>query len=832
MNPITGNAAPILDSQGAGVSSTFGIANNSHMFHILSSGLYSDKIGAVLREVSCNAMDAHVEFGCPDKQIQVKLPSSLDKTFYVKDWGPGLDDEQIRQIYTVYGVSTKQKSDDQTGGFGLGSKSPFAYTLFDPENAGGFSVVSVKNGVKRAYVMHLNDAGEPAVTDMGTFPADPEWPHGVMVSFPVQERDFAEFQQKAQEIYQWFRVKPEVLGLAEPIKVPKFRFADSEFFKMGSSGSNVDALGNYHANPAVVMANVRYPIQVERLGKLSKTALALLREGIHFFLPNGEVLMTPNREALQYVDKTRKNILARLEQAKSEMAQRVRADVMKPEKTRLEWLRKVHRYAGTLPYHLKASLAEFLEEAGVSASEVKAVREMLSETTLQLPKWVGDGLRGNAEYKRDSQNVIMRDGNGDVLFTPNTGVRVWRYAHEATKGIRKKEVVHGHIDFNREKPIPVVMSVLGDMPVLYADGPHADMRARGLLDTLPAGAQVLLVQPCRGVAAHFARSHAEAICGPDGIEGLPCFATSGLPIPDKILAEREWRKARKLLSAAELMADEEVKYRPAQANEEDETTLGELDDESDKFYVVKRGERFTNMNSANKLMAFRASKYDTNRLSSLQRMMRLVGIEFSGTVVLSSEGAARRLRLAEQGYRPLLPYALSEIAKRLPELTKNHDRTADIPDLTKQDNASRFGMMGVLTRHLLLRTPAWEALEAGLDGHPLLAALADLALRSGVTKAEDATLAEIRACLPVLRNIENHGLPPTILDKMGPSEVTKTFNMAYPTLDLFDDTAIASALNSMPEKAAAMVLAAIELDSAALAEQQPEEQKPVLALAA
>ena len=832
MNPITGTAAPIIGSQGAGVSSAFGIANNSHMFNILSSGLYSEKIAAVIREVSCNAMDAHVEAGYPDKPFQVKLPSALDKTFYVKDWGPGLDDDQVRQIYTIYGVSTKQLSDDQTGGFGLGSKSPFAYTLFDPENAHGFTVISVKNGVKRAYVMHLNDNGEPAVTGMGAFPADPDWPSGVMVTFPVQERDFAEFQQKAREIYQWFRVKPEVLGLAEALPTPRFRFEESDFFKMGTaSGASQDVPGNYHASPAVVMANVRYPLQAERLGKLSNTAKALLSEGIHFFLPNGEVLMTPNREALQYVDKTRQNLLARLEQAKLEMAQRVRVDVMTPEKTRLEWLRKVHRYASTLPYHLKHYLPDFLQEAGVADDEVKAVREMLRETTLLLPNWVGHGVRGNADYQFE-EGTVKRDAAGVALYAANTGCRVWRYANDPSKGIRKKEVVGGSIDFSRTEPKRVAMHVLGEMHVLYADGPHSDLRARGLLSELAPDAQVLLVQACRGVNARYAREHAEAICGPRGIEGLPCNATSSLAIPQRILDERELRKARKLLSAAELMADEEVFYRPAQNTEAEETTLGELDDDADKFYVVKRGERYTNLTSSDKLMAFRAGKYDTNRMQAIQKMLRLCDVEFSGVVVLSSEGAARRLRLAEQGYRPFLPFAMAEIGKRLPALVKGHDQTAEIPDLRKTYDADQYGMMGLLTHHLLLRTPAWEALEAGLDGHPLLSALADLALRSGVKLNEDPVVAQVRECLSLLRNIDNNGLPYVTLGRMSASEVTKTFNMAYPLLGALKLNSIQEALKATPEKAAALVLAAIELDSPVADSKAEADAKPALALAA
>jgi len=835
MNPMTETVTSVLDSQGVGASSAFGIANNSHMFNILSSGLYSDKIGAVIREVSCNAMDAHVEFGTPERPIQVKLPSALDKTFYVKDWGPGLDDAQVRQLYIIYGLSTKQLSEDQTGGFGLGCKSPFAYTLFDPENPDGFTVVAVKNGIKQVYVMHLNDAGEPAVSSLGgPMPADPDWPHGVMVSFPVQERDFAEFQAKAHEIFQWFKVKPEVIGLETPIKTPEFRFKDSEFFKFGA-GRDEHVPGNYHASPAVVMANVRYPIQVDRLGNLSAPARALVKEGIHFFLPNGEVKMTPSREALQYFDKTRKNILARLEEATREMAERVRADVMTPEPSRLAWLRKVHAYASTLPFHIRSYLPDFLEAAGVSKDEVDMVRSTLRETLLPLPHWVGDGIEGRVErYQRDEQGDIKKDAAGHFLLATdqeNRGCRVWRYSLDGLK-IRKKEVIAGLVAVTRDKSERVTVPVLGGFHVVFADGPHADLKARGKLYELGAGGQVLLVTPCRGVHARYAREHAEDLCGLKGIDGLPCDPSSALAIPAQVLSERELRKARKLMSAAELMADEEVKFVPALGGDEITTTLGELDDEADKFYVVSRGQNYTNVRRDEVVLKLR-HKYGnhTSTLLALQRLLTRCGIPFSGMVVLSAESAARRLRLDEQGYRPLLTFAMAEINRRLPEFVEGVDLTPVVPDLKVATNASRFEMMGLLTHHLLLRTPAWEMLEPELIGHPLHGALVELALKSGLGASEDPAVVELRANLSQLRRIENNGLRSVALERATPEyTVNAAFRQAYPSVGMLDFDEIKKAFSSAPEKAVKLLATVLQMDR--LQEKAPAQAQPPLALAA
>ena len=41
----------------------FRIRNSAKAFNILSSGLYANKIRAIIRELSCNAVDSHVAAG-------------------------------------------------------------------------------------------------------------------------------------------------------------------------------------------------------------------------------------------------------------------------------------------------------------------------------------------------------------------------------------------------------------------------------------------------------------------------------------------------------------------------------------------------------------------------------------------------------------------------------------------------------------------------------------------------------------------------------------------------------------------------------------------------
>jgi len=139
------------------VSSDFRIESSPEAFRILSDGLYSDKIRAVIRELSTNAVDACVEAGTLDTGgYVIHLPNTLEPSFSIRDYGTGLTHEEVIGLYTTYFGSNKTHSNKFTGQLGLGSKSPFAYT-------DSFTVTSWTDGSKRCYNAHISAAGYPAI---------------------------------------------------------------------------------------------------------------------------------------------------------------------------------------------------------------------------------------------------------------------------------------------------------------------------------------------------------------------------------------------------------------------------------------------------------------------------------------------------------------------------------------------------------------------------------------------------------------------------------------------------------------------------------------------
>lgn len=197
---ITSSAAVDSIAVGDITSSDFKMSTNSKMFEILSDRIYTNKILAPIREILCNARDAQVAAGNDDIPIKVTVPTFENPTFAVRDYGTGLSEHDLRELYTNYGYSTKMQSNEFIGCLGLGSKSPFAYT-------DSFSVVSYYEG--KVYTFHcmVSSSGAPTITQ---FPSeDTIEPNGLEVSFEVKQSDIGDFCTELSNFYRTFCAEVE-----------------------------------------------------------------------------------------------------------------------------------------------------------------------------------------------------------------------------------------------------------------------------------------------------------------------------------------------------------------------------------------------------------------------------------------------------------------------------------------------------------------------------------------------------------------------------------------------------------------------------------------------
>ena len=274
----------------------FRIRNSAKAFNILSSGLYANKIRAIVRELSCNAVDSHIAAGKQDAPFDVHLPSSFEPWFAIRDYGTGLTHEQVTNIYTTYFESTKTNSNEFIGALGLGSKSPFSYT-------DNFTVTAIKDGVKGIYSAFINDSGVPSIAKMMSEATDE--PTGVEVKFSVNERyDFDKFRQEARQVYTYFKLRPVVSGSTD------FKFQDVEY----DTENIIPGVHSYlrGGRSVAIMGNISYPIEIPNADNTLGDLRQLLGCGLEMHFAIGELDFQASREGLSYIPQTVEAIKSKL----------------------------------------------------------------------------------------------------------------------------------------------------------------------------------------------------------------------------------------------------------------------------------------------------------------------------------------------------------------------------------------------------------------------------------------------------------------------------------------------------------------------------------------
>ena len=154
--------------------SEFKMNFNAQVADILSSTLYEFRDLAVIRELISNALDSHVAAKVTEP-IKVTLPTKEFPTFIVEDFGVGMSKEFLLDLYSTYFFSSKRETNDEVGGFGLGSKSPFAVSS-------SFNVLSRKDGMETHISCSKLGDNTPKVVVLSHKPTDK--PNGTTVSVP------------------------------------------------------------------------------------------------------------------------------------------------------------------------------------------------------------------------------------------------------------------------------------------------------------------------------------------------------------------------------------------------------------------------------------------------------------------------------------------------------------------------------------------------------------------------------------------------------------------------------------------------------------------------
>lgn len=326
---IAGDDEVILGNKGE--NKKFSITTSAKAFKILSSGLYKNKIRAIVRELSCNCVDAHKLNGF-EGAFDIQVPGQLDPRFVIRDYGPGLSKDGLENLYTTYFASTKNGSNDFIGALGLGSKSPFSYT-------DTFTVVSYHEGKAYGYTAML-DKGEPVIRPIFEEDMKEDERTGLEITVPVKNSDIDRWKQEIAYVVRPFgEAKVNLVGSSlKPDFFPEF---EDVHFADNTNYGHPERSGLY-----AVYGSIVYPLN--DVPGLPQTWMCSRHDVAYIKFPLGELDIAASREELSLDEQTIANIKSRVIHLDS---RQLEADLKEWKECTNE--RKVVREVNSLNYNAK-----------------------------------------------------------------------------------------------------------------------------------------------------------------------------------------------------------------------------------------------------------------------------------------------------------------------------------------------------------------------------------------------------------------------------------------------------------------------------------------------
>ena len=284
-----------LETFGVQSEEYFSIADMGMVFEILRHKMYSNPIGAICREITCNARDAHREVGKSDVPIHITLPNRLDPNFKVRDFGPGITPERMSNVFIKYAASTKRSDNFQTGGFGLGAKTPFSYS-------NTFNIVTVTDFVKRTYTAVIDESriGKLLLTsEVSTDEAN-----GTEIIIPIHIQDFSSFLNETVVATKHWEVKPVVHG-------GMISYTDYKGTAMLAGKNCFIRKGDYNEYGGnrikVIVDGVEYPFDMSCIENLAKCEISY-GHVLYLSFETGILSLAANREQIESDETSKKAI--------------------------------------------------------------------------------------------------------------------------------------------------------------------------------------------------------------------------------------------------------------------------------------------------------------------------------------------------------------------------------------------------------------------------------------------------------------------------------------------------------------------------------------------
>ena len=372
----------------------FGINDNdlSHIMGILRSQIYSDKLLAVIREYSTNAVDANIEAN-NNEPIYVQLPTIAKPTLSFRDYGNGLTDQEVTQLYIKYGASTKRNSNDYTGCLGIGCKAAFAY-------GDSFQITSYTTDRITTWFARIDESKRGTISLLDEKPNTGN-PTGVNISITIRSTDIETCQNKAKQFFKYWRA--EQIICSETIDHVDSAHKTDDWMIAKHSEKQSHSYYARRSNATVVMGNIAYPVPASEFQANDALGAELLHhEHIIFYAKLGSLDIAANREALELTDRTRNSL--------ETMASNMMLDLIK----------NVELAVAKEPSRIQASIKALMYEDLLGSN--------INTRIAKNAKWNGLAL---------IRNVSLTD---DAFATVHKREKSWRNAGAPDRNVKDKNV--------------------------------------------------------------------------------------------------------------------------------------------------------------------------------------------------------------------------------------------------------------------------------------------------------------------------------------------------------------------------------------------------------
>lgn len=289
-------AAHLREVEASGVQArgvfSISMENSAHIMGILRDTMYSDKESAAMREYAANGWDAHRSIGLMDTALKIHIPTATDPTLSIRDFGPGMSEDDIFTIFPSYGASTKRATNNEVGTLGIGSKSGFAYT-------DSFTITSWNGDKKAVYVAYLDASDRGEINKIAEEPCGDET--GLEIKIAVRPQDIGTFERKAVPLFRYMEPRPDI-----NIDLPPFEKHATPFGFVSESGRR---------DWVAIMGCIPYRLDLSQVEpELRELGIFETLYHVHggIYCEIGEVQISASREELKYSDRTKAAIVAKI----------------------------------------------------------------------------------------------------------------------------------------------------------------------------------------------------------------------------------------------------------------------------------------------------------------------------------------------------------------------------------------------------------------------------------------------------------------------------------------------------------------------------------------